>query len=105
MATHLRRDRVLLFFPRHACVTTHPRSPLPPLQASYEQALEISRLIGHRHNEATWLANLGLAYASCLHDDELGQLQRARALWREALEIYEAVESPYAERVRGWLGE
>ena len=29
----------------------------------------------------------------------------ARDLWEQALAIYEAIEDPNAERVRGWLAE
>jgi len=32
-------------------------------------------------------------------------MKRARELWEQALEIYVAIESPMAERVRGWLEE
>jgi hypothetical protein len=32
-----------------------------------------------------------------------GDAARARDLWQQALRIYEAIEDPNAERVRGWL--
>jgi tetratricopeptide (TPR) repeat protein len=63
----------------------------------YEPALAISREIGDRRNEGTWLANLGLAYA------DLRDTVRARELWQEALRIFEAIESPHTETVRRWL--
>ncbi len=62
-----------------------------------EQQLVICREIGDRRGEADALANLGVAH------EESGERARARALWTEALNIYEAIESPDAERVRKWL--
>jgi tetratricopeptide (TPR) repeat protein len=66
---------------------------------SFEQALEIARQIGHRQLEASTLANLGLLAR------EQSDAARARDLWQQALRIYEAIEDPNAERVRGWLAE
>jgi len=43
--------------------------------------------------------NLGLAHK------DLGGQDRACELWTQALAIYEAIENPNAERVRGWLAE
>jgi len=53
-------------------------------------------LLGQQGNR---LANLGL-----LARDQ-GDAARARDLWQQALRIYEAIEDPNAERVRGWLAE
>ena len=55
------------------------------------------REIGDRRSEGAWRANLGMAYKN------LDDLVRARQLWEQALKIYEAIEDPNAERVRGWL--
>ena len=44
-----------------------------------------------------WLANMGLLV------EEQGDPSRARELWEQALRIYEAIQDPNAERVRGWL--
>ena len=63
----------------------------------YEQRLVIAREIGDRRGEGTASYNLGLAW------QKLGELERAKELGRKALEIYEAIESPNAERVREWL--
>lgn len=43
------------------------------------------------------LANMGLAYK------ELGDRAETRRLWQEALAIYQAIESPEARKVQGWL--
>jgi len=67
--------------------------------AYHEQALVIAREIGDRRGEGNALANMGLAH------EKLGDMKRAGELWRAALAIYEQIESPMAERVRGWLGE
>ena len=66
---------------------------------SYEQALAIAREIGDRRGEGNRLANLGLLVKG------QGDLARARQLWEQALEIYEAIEDPNAKRVRGCLDE
>ncbi|MBI4675227.1 MAG: tetratricopeptide repeat protein, partial [Chloroflexi bacterium] len=63
----------------------------------YEQHLAIAREIGDRRGEGNALANMGLAYK------ELDDMDRAKELWRAALVIYEALEDPNVERVRGWL--
>ena len=65
----------------------------------YEQALVISREIGDRRGEGSRLHNLGLAYAA------VGEIARARDLWQQALRIFEEIQSPDAETVRGWLAE
>jgi hypothetical protein len=41
------------------------------------------------------LGNLGIA------DKELGEKEKACELWREALSIFDEINSPAAERVRG----
>ncbi len=62
-----------------------------------EQALAISREIGDRRGEGNHLANMGMAY------HRLGDNERARRLWQEALAIFEEIKSPHAQTVRGWL--
>ncbi|HKQ79876.1 MAG TPA: tetratricopeptide repeat protein [Blastocatellia bacterium] len=57
------------------------------------------REIGDRRGEGDALGNMSL----CV--DELGDRVRATALAEAALEIYEALESPYAEMVRNQLAE
>jgi tetratricopeptide (TPR) repeat protein len=63
----------------------------------FEQALAIARQIDDRQGEAAHLANLGLAL------EKEGRRDEARQRWAEALRICEEIESPYAEKVRGWL--
>ena len=63
----------------------------------YEQRIEIAREIGDRRGEGNALANLGQAQKT------LGDLGKAKKLWHAALAIYQAIESPVAERVQGWL--
>lgn len=69
----------------------------------YEQQLVITREIGYRHGEGNALWNTSLAL------DKLGDRAQAIAHAEAALEIYEQIESPYAERVRAqlawWRGE
>ena len=65
----------------------------------YEQALEISREIGDRRGEGNHLGNLGLARY------RKGDVGAARALWLESATIFEAIESPHAATVRGWLAQ
>ena len=65
----------------------------------YERALAIAGEIGDRRGEGNHLANLGIAYKN------LGDPARARELWTQALAIFEAIESPHAATVRGWLEE
>ena len=49
--------------------------------------------------EGADLANMRQAYK------RLRDVTRARELWEEALHIYEEIEDPHAEWVRGWLRE
>ena len=65
----------------------------------YEQALKISREIGYRRGEANNHWNMSLA------QDSLGKRSDAVGLAKEALAIYEQIESLYAERVRQQLAE
>jgi len=65
----------------------------------YRQALEIRREIGDRRGEGNELANMGQAYK------RLGDMAKARELLEEALRIYEAIEAPPPQWVRGWLAE
>lgn len=50
-----------------------------------------------RRGEANALGNLGSAH------EILGDPARAYDLWTQALAIFEAIEDPNAETVRGWL--
>ncbi len=65
----------------------------------YEQCLVIAREIGDRRSEGNALFNMGLA----LYD--LKEKDRAIHLVKQALEIYEAIESPHAEKARKKLKE
>jgi tetratricopeptide (TPR) repeat protein len=69
----------------------------------YEQALVIACEIGDRLGEGCGLFNIGLAL------DKLGDRAKAIAHVEAALEIFEQIESPYAERARAqlarWRGE
>jgi tetratricopeptide (TPR) repeat protein len=65
----------------------------------YEQVLTIAREIGDRRVEGNALWNMSLSV------DSLGDRVRAIALAEAALKIYQAIESPYAERVRNQLAE
>ncbi|MBI1881436.1 MAG: tetratricopeptide repeat protein, partial [Chloroflexi bacterium] len=64
-----------------------------------EQALVIAREIGDRRNEGTWLGNLGNAYK------DQGNTSLARQYLEQALAIFEAIKSPYAEESRKSLTE
>ena len=64
-----------------------------------EQYLAISREIGDRSGEGISLGNLGNTYRS------LGEIEKACGLWKEALVIFEAIESPNANVVRQWIEE
>jgi tetratricopeptide (TPR) repeat protein len=76
-----------------------PEGDRPGAIGYYEQALAIAREIGDRWGEGAHLANLGNAYKI------LGDPARARECWTQALAIFEAIEDPNAEKVRGWLAE
>jgi tetratricopeptide (TPR) repeat protein len=60
----------------------------------YEHRLLIAREVGDRGGEGQALGNLGNAYA------DLGETRRGIKFLRAALEICEAIESPFADRVR-----
>jgi tetratricopeptide (TPR) repeat protein len=70
---------------------------LQKAMAYQEQSLSIFRQIGNRHGEAIALTNLGRIA------ERQKNLALTRELWEEALGIYEAIEDPRAEVVRGWL--
>jgi tetratricopeptide (TPR) repeat protein len=65
----------------------------------YEQDLIIAHEIGDRRGEASVLFNISLAL------DELGDRAKAIEHAEAALEIFEQIESPYAERARAQLAE
>jgi len=56
-------------------------------------------LIGDRHGEGSNLGNLGRTYQI------LGETEKACGLWREALAIFVAIESPGAKVVRQALAD
>jgi len=62
-----------------------------------EQSLRTSREIGNRQGEGNSLDNLGNIYY------RLGEKDRACNLLKEALVIYEAIESPNANVLRQWV--
>ena len=55
--------------------------------------------IGDRRGKENRLVNLGVLAKG------QGELARARQLWEQALDIFESIEDPNAEQVRGWLDE
>lgn len=63
----------------------------------YEQQLVITREIGDRRGEGNALGNLGNAYA------HLGEPHRAIGHLCEALQIFEAIESPGAAQIRAMI--
>ncbi len=65
----------------------------------YEQQLIIAREIGDRSGEGRALLNTGLAL------DKLGNRAKAIAQVEAALEIFEQIESPFAENARAALAE
>jgi tetratricopeptide (TPR) repeat protein len=65
----------------------------------YKQQLTIAREIGDRSGEEIALFNTGLAL------NTLGDRAKAIAHVEAALEIFEQIESPYAERARAQLAE
>lgn len=65
----------------------------------YEQHLAIAREIGDKRGEGNALFNMSLSL------DKLGQSAKAIDLVKSALEIYEQIESPYAEQARKLLTE
>jgi tetratricopeptide (TPR) repeat protein/beta-phosphoglucomutase-like phosphatase (HAD superfamily) len=65
----------------------------------YEQRLAIAREMGDRVGEGNGLFNIGLAI------NGLGDRAKAKAHVEAALEIYEQIESPVAERARAKLAE
>ena len=65
----------------------------------YEQRLVIACEIGDRRGEGAALGNLGMAYAA------LGDRERAITYTQDALEIFEQIESPYADMARKRLAE
>ena len=65
----------------------------------HEQSLKIKREIGNRLGEGGSLGNLGNAYHS------LGEREKACGLWKEAVAILEAIESPNADFFRRLIEE
>ena len=62
-----------------------------------QQALEIDREIDYRLGEAEQLKGLGSAYR------DLGESVCARQYLEQALQIFEEIKSPHAEKVREGL--
>jgi tetratricopeptide (TPR) repeat protein len=67
--------------------------------ANFQQALAIDREIRYRRGEASQLGNLGNAHRV------LGQIEKARDYLTQALHLFEAIKSPYADRVRRQLAD
>jgi tetratricopeptide (TPR) repeat protein len=65
----------------------------------YEQYRDIAREIGDRRGEGNALWNMAVALG------ELGEREQAIANAEAALKIYEAIEDPWAEKVRQQLAE
>ena len=63
----------------------------------YEQRLAIAREVGDRRGEGNALSNQGLAYAN------LGEKEKAIEYIEAAEKIFDEIESPNANVVRGWL--
>ncbi|MDX2757709.1 tetratricopeptide repeat protein [Streptomyces europaeiscabiei] len=63
----------------------------------YQVSLELDRALGDRYREAHALEHLGNAHA------EIGGREDARALWEEALALFEDLHHPDAEPVRAKL--
>ncbi len=61
--------------------------------------MEIAREIGDRRGEGAALGNLGNAY------EILGETRQAVTRLREALNIFEEIESPFADEARAALAE
>lgn len=70
-----------------------------PEAACYERALGICREFGGPWEEATFLTHLG---DTC---DDMGEPDRAREAWQQALAIFENVQHPDAENVRAKLAD
>ncbi len=52
-----------------------------------------------RQGESAFIGNLGIAYR------DLGQVEKAKICFQDALSIFEEIKSPYAEHVRQWLDD
>jgi tetratricopeptide (TPR) repeat protein len=65
---------------------------------SYHHALDLVRELGDRYNEATILIHLGDTHHAA------GNPQAARGAWQQALTIFEDLDHPDAEEVRGKIG-
>lgn len=63
----------------------------------FEQGLKISRDIGDRQIEGICLSHLGVSYGY------VGEVEKAKALLGESIQILEAIKSPYAKNARFWL--
>ena len=63
----------------------------------YQRALGIARAGGHRYLEAMVLTHLGDTRHAA------GNLPQARQAWQEALAIFEDMQHPSADQVRGKL--
>jgi len=70
---------------------------LPQAAAHFECALAICREYGNRHDEAGILINVGDARRAA------GELPQARQAWQQALDIYDDIQHPGADKVRAKL--
>ncbi|GAA1991373.1 hypothetical protein [Amycolatopsis minnesotensis] len=71
--------------------------PWPPRLRYLDQALEVNRVAGNRWGEAWTLASRGKALC------DRGQLDAARAHWREALAIFDQLGDPRSAEIRSYL--
>ncbi len=65
----------------------------------YNQQLAIVREIGNQRGEGAALANMGMSYKI------VGEKNKARSVWQEALHIFNVIESPHTKTIEGWLDE
>jgi tetratricopeptide (TPR) repeat protein len=66
-------------------------------QSCYEQALALDQELGHRAGMARELMNLGALFV------EQGDFAKAELRLREAVELFEALDSPQLDQARSWL--
>jgi len=69
----------------------------PQALSSYHHALDLLRDLGDRYNEAATLTRLGDTHHT------VGNHQAARDAWQQALTIFDELNHPDAEEVRGML--
>ena len=83
---------------RHAKAIDH-LGRLTQAAACYQQALSLFTELGNRYNQAEVLDRLGDTHHAA------GDQRRAQEVWRQALAIFDDLNSPYADKVRGKVGD